>query len=203
MRDSDNRETTSAAQERAIVHQSAGLALKTLVSVGAMSSTLVMVAYFWRIRYVPIEGFADIASVGGIALMGCLLIIGVLLVLWGAPLFLQWGIWQDEDLRWFVIVGSGASGEKQHTDRNKVLRYAANSIGLGWLGFCIIAFFPEIDRILNTRFAQAPMSPRPVAGLIERLWCGACTPHNFSSLPASPSRHFPVPARPQSVRRVR
>jgi hypothetical protein len=116
--------------------------LKEIAAISSLLSLGVMLVYFWRIGYVPIDGLADVAAVGGIALLSCALLVLVLLALWSTPSLLQWGLVSDtssrSELQWFMVGGDAAGESKPRADLKKCLRFSAASVGVGWFFLTIV-----------------------------------------------------------------
>jgi hypothetical protein len=143
----------------------ARLPIKEVTAIAGLLSLGVLLVYFWRIGYVPIDGFADALAIAGVALMSCGLMAGVLLALWVTPSFFQLAIASDASYsgvrQWLTTHPGSKTAKKAGANRVRCLQFSASSGGVGWLSLIIyivvVDKFGPLDWFLGLPFLVLPL----------------------------------------------
>jgi hypothetical protein len=107
--------------------------LATAMAVGSASGLALLVVYFWRIRFLPIEGFSSVVALAGVVTASGALMALAFLAMWMVP--------------WFVFAAASESSKelrqwlREH--RSQTLKLVGASVALGWVVLSVLAFRSE------------------------------------------------------------
>jgi hypothetical protein len=127
------------------------------------ASTLLLV-YFWRIGYFPLDGLPDFAAFSALVLAAAALLTVGLLSVWCGPSLVRAGLMSKLGLR-VGLTGAATAGTRRHIVGN----LAAAAIGAPWLAWTLCLVF-EILNLSPSGWGLLVSGALLTLALSLRLW---------------------------------